>query len=941
MPDIIQPSFAKGELSPELFGRVDVSAYAIGLAKASNAIVHTYGGVSRRPGTKFIGPCKNHDAAVRLIPFQFKTTDQYVLEFGDEYMRVIRNGAYVTEGSKNITDITEADPGVVTAASHGFSDGDVVFISGVGGMLEVNNGFYKVASSTTHTFELTHVVSDADIDTSGFASYTSGGTVARVFEITTPYDVTDVFEIKYSQSADVMTLTHKDYPPKELTRTGHTSWTLSDLDIGSSVAIPTNIGGTVHTAGSETERYVVTQIDLETGEESLPGLSSSSVNISTITTGTTTTVTTSTNHGFSSGDEIFLDDIGGDLETVLKGNRYYITVSSNTVFTIQDVDGNDIDTSGLTGGSVGGKSIPCYHKFTSAATSPDNTITWNGVQGARRYAIYRREGVYGLIGESESTSFHDDNIIADTSEVPPVGRNPFRTDDDYPGAVGFYEQRRVFGGSVDNPDTSEFSQPGRISNFDRAQPSRDSDAITATLTSAQVNEIRHFVTLRELLVMTSGSEWSIGAGSDNFFGPSTIRQERASNWGSSHVRPITIGNTVLYVTDDEKIVRSLGYSFQSDNFQSTNLTVFSPHLIRAYTLTDWAMARNPENRVYIIRSDGECLTLAFDQEQEVVAWTTMSTAGDFESVATLRKEGDDGEDVVYFCVRRTINGNTVRYIESMSQRDWDEVEDCYYVDAGASYDSPITITNVELSNPGDIVEITTSAAHGLSNGDIVDIEDIEWTSTIDSLGNEVQPDYEINGHRFTVSAATSTTFQLEGTTSQIPDPSTYSSGGVVRLAVNKIYGLQHLAGLTTLAVLADGNVISVAGKGVNADGTVTFDRRFSRIHVGLPYTTDIQTLPLDTGQRESIQGYKKNVFRMMLKLYKTRGIFVGPNTDNLVELKERENEAFGEPTALTTGSKEVKMYPHWNHTGQIFFRQYYPLPFTLLAIVPRFEAGEE
>lgn len=141
MPSAILPSFAKGQLDTSLHGRVDTAAYQVGLAKARNMIIHSAGGCSNRSGLLFIGPCKTHTAAgsPRLIEFQFKTTDQYILEFGDTYMRVIRNGAHVIESTKTISAATAANPVVVTATSHGYLNGDEVFIDGVVGMTEINS----------------------------------------------------------------------------------------------------------------------------------------------------------------------------------------------------------------------------------------------------------------------------------------------------------------------------------------------------------------------------------------------------------------------------------------------------------------------------------------------------------------------------------------------------------------------------------------------------------------------------------------------------------------------------------------------------------------------------------------------------------------------------------------------------------------------------------
>ena len=177
MAKLVQPSFSKGEISPELHGRVDVSAYSIGLATAKNAVVHTYGGISKRPGSKFIGPVRDHDAGmVRLIPFEFKTDDSYILEFGDEYMRVIRNDAHVIETAQNIEGATKADPVVITITSHGYSTGDELLISGVSGMTQLNGKRFKITVLTANTFSLQDQVTEIDISGVEFTTYTSGGT---------------------------------------------------------------------------------------------------------------------------------------------------------------------------------------------------------------------------------------------------------------------------------------------------------------------------------------------------------------------------------------------------------------------------------------------------------------------------------------------------------------------------------------------------------------------------------------------------------------------------------------------------------------------------------------------------------------------------------------------------------------------------------------------
>ena len=137
MVKLVQPSFASGEIAPRLYGRVDISKYAIALRTAKNAIVYPSGGVANRPGTEFVGPAKAHSTNVRLIPFEASSSDTYALEFSNLALRPIRNGGHVLEAAKTISGATSANPVVITANSHGYDNGDEVRITEVVGMTQL------------------------------------------------------------------------------------------------------------------------------------------------------------------------------------------------------------------------------------------------------------------------------------------------------------------------------------------------------------------------------------------------------------------------------------------------------------------------------------------------------------------------------------------------------------------------------------------------------------------------------------------------------------------------------------------------------------------------------------------------------------------------------------------------------------------------------------
>jgi len=247
-------NFTGGELSPRLDGRNDLAKYASGCKTLQNMIVYPHGSAARRPGTNFVAEVENSAEKTRLIPFEFSTTQTYILEFGNEYIRFYKDGGAILESNKTITGITQANPGVVTSTAHGFSNGNTIVISGVVGMTQVNGKRFKVASVTANTFAL-QTIDGTNVNTTSFTAYTSGGIANRVYQIATTYLTADLFQIKYAQSADVMYLCHPDYSVKKLSRTGHTSWTITEVDFTNGPYLDDNttavtFSSSAHTVGT-------------------------------------------------------------------------------------------------------------------------------------------------------------------------------------------------------------------------------------------------------------------------------------------------------------------------------------------------------------------------------------------------------------------------------------------------------------------------------------------------------------------------------------------------------------------------------------------------------------------------------------------------------------------------------------------------------------------
>lgn len=844
MANIAIRSFTSGEITPSLYARTDLSKYITSLKTCRNFIIQRHGGAINRPGTGFVCEVKDSSKKVKLVPFVFNAEQTYILEFGNQYMRVIRNNILLTETAKNITGATQANPCVITITAHGYSNGNEVTISSVGGMTELNNRNFKVANVAANTFSLQYM-DGTNVNSTSFGAYTSGGTAAKVYEIATSYVEADLPELQaYNQSADVIILVHLLYPPKELKRLGHTSWTISDMTFGASISAPTGISVASGGAGSKTFKYVVTATGPETGEESLPS-------------------------------------------------------------------------------SVG--------QITNAAdptASAPHTISWTNISGVIEYDIYKeQDGLYDWIGIAGESPFKDVGYVADSDYNPPEDRQPFTGAGNYPSTSAFHQQRLLFANTNNNPEGVWTSKTALRKNFMISRPLRDDDAVTFSLIGGQVNAIRHMLNLGKLIVFTSSGEWVIEGDVAGILIPGEINPRQHTYNGSGLLPPIVAGGNALYVQARNSTVRDLGYDFQTDSYRGNELSIFSSHLFDGYSLVNWSYQQIPHSIVWLVRDDGVLLSMTYLREHQIFGWSRHDFDGDVEDVKTI-PEGS--EDVPYFVIKREINGRTVRYIEYMHSRLIKNILDAVFVDSSLSYDGRNTgATTMTLSGGtnwtyDELLTLTASASY----------------FTASDVGNQIVIDGS-DTIRCIIKAYTSGTVVTVSPFKTVPVDMRNAAITNWSKAVDVVSGAWHLEG-KDVSILADGFVFanpnneSYIVKTVT-NGSVTLDSPASVIHVGLPIISDIETLNIDTqGDISSIADRKKDVNRLNMFIESSRGIWAGPDADNLTELKIRgvENEDYDEPIVLKTGVVDINIKPEWKSSGSIFIRQIDPLPLSILAIIP-------
>tara|TARA_R110002096_G_scaffold55097_1_gene141816 strand:- start:1598 stop:4393 length:2796 start_codon:yes stop_codon:yes gene_type:complete len=931
MPRLAQLSFARGEIAPALQGRADTAMYQVALAVARNVIIHASGGASNRTGLKYLAPSQNHANAARLFEFEFKATDTYILEFGDLYMRVFRDDGHVLEPSVVISAATQADPVVVTTATHGYANGDDVWIADVVGMTELNGRTFRVANKTATTFQLTSVFDGTDIDGTGYTAYSSAGTAARVYTLVTPYALADVPTLVLSQSADTVTITHKTYAPRDLTRTGHATWALTVKSFQPTTARPTGMSVGVVTSGSTTVRYLVTAIDGVSEEESYAALVTAKT-VSGISAANPAVVTTSTAHNYSTGDEVYFANLNmGELNN----RAFVVTNVSSTTFSLNGVDATSMT---VFSGSAGVAQTAA--RITTSASTFDNSISWTASPGASRYIVYREtNGLFAKIGDTADVTFADSNIPSDDTITPPLYREMFFDSGDFPRTSSYFEQRQVYGGTDNEPDASYYSRVGQFDNMSVTYPGQDDDAISVRMNSRKVNEIRHFVPMTDLLVFTSGGEWKVSSGADGALTPSSIRQKPQTSWGISDMPPIEAGDGVIFVDRSERRVRSFGYSFQSDKYTGSDLSLLAHHIFEdqktgeEITAVDWAFSPAPDPTVFVVLSNGTAAALTYNQEQEVIAWSRIETDGDFESVAMGAPVSGSPKKHPHFLVKRTVNGSTVRYIERFTDRRVAEVEDSFFLDSGLSYSAPKTISAVTLASPG----VLTCTAHNFTDGDEVHVSGIRWVDDVDTYGGVSQP-AQFNGGKFLVANGTTNTFtlqKLDGTNIDTSAYKAYASGGKAYPTATTVSGLHHLEGEAVQA-LADGAYVKDLT--VTA-GAITVPRAAGRIHVGQEFSAEIQTLDLEL-EGTSLRSRNKSLKWVQVQYEKTRGLLIGSDFDTMEEMKQRDDEPWGSPIAWGTGKYKATTMAKWKPVGQMSIRQKYPLPMTVLSITTNMDVEE-
>ncbi len=975
--NFIQPSFAAGEISPNLYARVDLAKYHIAAKLLRNFFTWPSGGVSNRAGTMFVGRGWKSGYPIQLIPFQFNLIQNYVLEFGHLYMRVIMNGGYVLEPTIAITAITRANPGVITAAAHGYSNGDQVYITGTGTLLDSTPGRqYLVANAATNTFTLTDLDGNV-INTTGFTAYGgSGGTVARVYTLATPYAGTDVQAIKWTQSADTLTLCHPNYPPADLGRTQHWVWIYTPINFAPQVEAPTGVtftnqaGTSGYTDKNWNYSYVVTAVSDTPPDESLPSaayngtgvqLNSDAGAYNTVSwkglaaaqyyriykanptyalsinplnamygyigtaTGTTfvdTEIAPDFTQSPPQGTNPFLEGPITEV-TVLNGGT---SVSANMTLQVSDISGaGAVLTPTIAGGVITAVAV------TNGGQNYQNPVVTLGNQGSGAAAVISFETFGGQLINFTVTMISGGQNYTGTTTITPPG--PFDTPG-HPVYSGPLTITPTSGGTgITFVPTIVSGVITNIAAVGTGSGYTNGDSLVFTDAAGSGASFRATVTpsgnYPSCATYFQGRKVFAGSNTN----PQTLWMTRPADFKNMDVSNPSQASDAIVATILSNQVNAIKWLVSMNN-----LVILSSGgawlLIGGPTITA-PQAVTPTNTIviqqnYVGSADLPPIVINYDilyvqakgsivRDLAYNFWVNVYTGTDMSVLAQHLFFGHNMERWAY-AEQPFYQVWIVRDDGVLLSFTYLKEQDVY---AWAHHDSPGSSGTDTFESVASIPE---QQIPGINVDSVYFV--VERTSAGINGGNPVKYIERMNARNFLTNGA------ADVTKAWFVDCGLQYSGP----PATEISGLDHLNG-ATVSILADG---SVQPQQVVSGGSITLQNAASLVTVGLGYVSQLRTLCMEPeGMVMQVQDYRKKIAAVAVRVADTRGLKVGPDFARLTEIKERTASVnMGSAAPLFTGDERLIISADYLVDDDVCIQQDNPLPCTVLGVIPEVSIGD-
>lgn len=738
-------AFNGGELSPRLSARTDQVKYGSGGSMMQNFIPTVQGPIIRRGGTQYIVPVQNSLNRTWLMPFKFNTVNSYTLEFGNKYIRFYTNRGPVSDISATITAISAGTPGVFTAAMHGFSNGNIVQLTGIVGPSQLNNQYFTIAGATTNTFTLLDIYG-APVNTNTMPIYVSGGTAARLYQITSPYNVADLtdstgrFLLTFYQSNDVIYIAHGSYPLQILSRTANTSWSIAPAGLKNGPFQTKNSNQTQNIYCTPTTASVS-----GAASNGAPNLIRLHVATTGIVTGNTIEVFGITGTVEANGvwavnviDSTHLDLIGsaftnnyisggtiigrdGTVITLTSNSTIFSAVGADELFYIQSPITNNLPQwapgVSITLGTRYQSGLNTYIALNSATTGTNTPIHTIGAQ----YDGSGSGGVQWLFEDSgwgciQLTAINSTSTATGTIQISPpnacsLASNPtylwahgaFGSVQGYPNVVTIMNDRLILFGGIQCMGSVSDDYLNFAPLIGGQQTADSSFVITMPVTSPAQWATPH----NDLLVGTKDQELIITKiNQTQALGPTNITALKQTAHGSVRCDATTIEFFNMFVNKSGQQIRQQVYNWMVSGYIANDMTLFGEHLPKGpdgkQGIVQVAWAQDPDYLMWCCTTDGRLITFSFHSEQEVTAWHNHPIGGS-DTQAPLAAKGfknavvesvcsipspDGSCDDLWMIVKRTVNGQEMRFVEYVTQYFTDipaNIANAFYIDSGLTY----------------------------------------------------------------------------------------------------------------------------------------------------------------------------------------------------------------------------------------------------------------
>jgi hypothetical protein len=684
--------------------------------------------------------------------------------------------------------------------------------------------------------------------------YTPAGRIESAgvpIEVATPWDDTDLELLKYAQSRDTMFLAHPNFPMRKLVRFSNTSWKLSEVD------------------------WEVPPSE-ELGERPNTTLTLSAVSGAAVT-------------ATAGSDSFRASDVGRFIESGA-GIGEITVFTSATQVTLNIAAADAFSSTGPHAANTWKITESPKTTLTPSATGPEGaTITLTaGASAWKNFANNTHIGSFVEVnnGLVEITAFTTDvavngivrTALASTTAAPAGGwalrQVQWNAVDGYPRAVGLWQQRLIAGGSPNYPNFVWGSRTGEYLNH--AEGIGDDDAFVFPLASDQLDAVEHIAAAKALFPLTAGAEWAMFGGVEKPITPTNVQANPDTAYGADIVRPVRVGDDVIEVQSGGRKLRAISFRSDLEKFSAPDLTVLAEHITEG-GIVDMAYAQNPDTLLWMVRGDGKAVTCSIERDQEVIGFATHETDGTFESFAVI-PNGETSQ--VWALVKRTINGQTKRYVE--------------FFEEGLETDCAVTGTVTENAITGAVwaagVLTITRAGHGYATGDTIRLSGFTPSS--------INAEYKI-----TVTGANTYTVPLAA------DPGAISVLGTDAKATKNWSGLSHIEAKTA-TIVADGYVAKT--KTVTA-GAIVLDKAAYKVEIGLGYTGKIVTLPPEVPTATgSAQGNAISIHEVVVRFHKTKGGKV--NGQYLTSRKFGTGPVLDQPVPEFSGDKRVEVLG-WGRAG--------------------------